>query len=464
VVKSPRAKSRRRPLWFWLPFVAVVMDILAVLLAAILAYTLRFSEPLRSVRAPRAVPEIGEYFVFGIVLGLVYVLVARSYQGYSSRLRPPPEQEVGRILTGAILSMGVVLAAIFLYREFTYSRAVFLGTLAFMIPLLILVRAIFYRVQKALFQRGLGVRRVAFWGWGPTAQSLWNEFAKGRAQGFELVGAMGDAPVSGEPSLGPLSALANIVAKDDIDLLVLAPPPGEEDRMAEGLQAAEGLPVELLYVPGAAQVTPSRVPLAELSGKPLLRLKTVPMAGAGYIVKRLFDLGKAVFWIPCLSPLMALIALGVYAQGGRPMVLRELRVGLDGREFYLLKFRTRPVGKEDEPDDESLTPFGRFLTRWALDKLPQLVNVFRGEMSLVGPHPEPPQVAVELQKQFPAYLDRRRVKSGVTGWAQVQGFAGGSSAERAELDLQYMEQWSLWFDIRIFCLAIAKTLREKSAT
>jgi exopolysaccharide biosynthesis polyprenyl glycosylphosphotransferase len=455
-----KVRPRRRPLWFWLPFMAVVLDIVAVLLAAILAYALRFSEPFRSVRAPRAVPEVGEYFVFGIVLGLVYVLVARSYQGYSSRLRPPPEQEVGRILTGAILSMGVVLAAIFLYREFNYSRAVFLGTLAFMIPLLILVRAIFYRVQKALFHRGLGVRRVAFWGWGSAAQSLWSEFAKGRAQGFELVGAMDDAPVPGETTLGPLRALSDVVAKEDIDLLILAPPPGEEDRMAEGLQAAEGLPVELLYVPGAAEITPSHIQLAELSGKPLLRLKTVPMAGARYIVKRLFDLGKSVFWIPCLSPLMALIALGIYAQGGRPIVIRERRVGLDGREFYLWRFRTRPVGKEDE----SVTPFGRFLTRWALDKLPQLVNVFRGEMSLVGPHPEPPQVAVELQKQFPVYLDRRRVKSGITGWAQVKGFAGGSSAERAELDLQYMEQWSLWFDIRIFCLAVAKTLRGKSTT
>lgn len=463
--KPQQARPRRRTLWLWLPFLSVVLDILAVFLAAVIVYVLRFSEPFLSVRAPRSVPKVEEYLLFGLVLGLIYVLIARSYQGSSSRMRPPLEQEIGRILTGAVLSMGVVLAAIFFYREFAYSRAVFLGTLVLMIALLVLSRGVFYRMQKAMYRRGLGLQRVALWGWGPAARSLWTELSHARTQGFELIGAVGEAPVDGEPGLGPLSALPDLVSKHKIDLLVLAPPPGEEDRMAEGLRAAEGLPVELVYLPGAAQITPSHVPLAEISGKPLLRLKTLPMAGGRYLVKRLFDLGKAIFWIPCLSPLMAMIALAVYADGGRPILVRQRRVGVDGREFDLLEFRTQRVseGKKSAAAHEAPpTPLGRFLRRWALDKLPQLVHVLKGEMSLVGPQPEPPQVALEIQKRFPAYLDRRRVKSGVTGWAQVKGVTDASSAVRAELDLQYIEHWSLWFDIRILSLAFAKTLRGRS--
>ncbi|MFH1011730.1 MAG: hypothetical protein V1784_10925, partial [bacterium] len=268
---SEREIARRWRLRIWLPVASVVLDILAVFLAAIFAYLLRFSEPLLSVRTPSVVPELSEYLLYGIALGLIYVLIVRSYKSHSTGGRPSLEQEIGRILVGTGLSMGVVLAAIFFYREFDYSRAVFLGTLILMVPLLILGRALFYRIQKMLFNQGAGLQRVVLWGWGSTAANLWQELAHARSQGFELAGAIGDPPVADSESLGPLSDLRDLVAEHHIDLVVFAPPPGEEDRMAEGLKAAEGLPVELLYVPGAIQIAPSQVQLSEIGGKPLLR-------------------------------------------------------------------------------------------------------------------------------------------------------------------------------------------------
>ncbi len=259
-----------------MPLLAVLLDISAVFLAAVITYTVRYSEPFVSVRAPRAFPELGEYMLFGFVLGLVYVLIARSYRYDLCRARVPLEREVGRILTGAVLSMGLVLAAIFFYREFTYSRAIFLGTLILMILLLVLVRAVFFRIQKALFRRGLGLQRVALWGWGSAAQALYDEFARARSQGFDLVGVVGQPLNPNQQSLGSLEEFSDIAAKHKIDFLVISLPPGEEERMAESVKAVAGTPVELLYAPGMFEVMPSRMQFGDVGGKPLLRLKGAP--------------------------------------------------------------------------------------------------------------------------------------------------------------------------------------------
>lgn len=259
-----------------MPFLAVFLDVLAVFLAAVAVYAVRYSEPFLSVRAPRAFPGLGEYMLFGLVLGLVYVLIARSYRYDLCRARVPLEREVGRILTGAVLSMGLVLAAIFFYREFTYSRAIFLGTLILMILLLVIARAVFFRIQKALFRRGLGLQRVALWGWGSAAQALYDEFARAHAQGFELIGVVGPPLSPNQQSLGSLEELPEIAVKHKIDFLVISLPPGEEERMAEGIKAAEGAQVELLYAPSMIEIVPSRMQFGDVGGKPLLRLKGTP--------------------------------------------------------------------------------------------------------------------------------------------------------------------------------------------
>jgi lipopolysaccharide/colanic/teichoic acid biosynthesis glycosyltransferase len=240
-----------------------------------------------------------------------------------------------------------------------------------------------------------------------------------------------------------------LIAKHDIDLIVFAPPPGEEDRMAEGLSAAEGLPVELLYVPGAIQIASSQTQLAEIGGKPLFRLRALPALSRRYVMKRLFDICLSFVLLICAAPFMAAMALGVLWTVGRPIIIRERRVGVAGKEFELLRFHASPSSR-----------FGRFLARWRLDKLPQLLNVLRGDMSLVGPNPAPLETAGEFLGQFPAYLDRRRMKSGITGWAQVKGVEARQSAE---YDLDYIEHWTLGFDIRILLLAIGRLLRGKSA-
>ena len=457
---------------FWLPFIAGTIDVAAITASAVLSYWLRFNSPLYRLVPAHWQPKISNYFLFGVVLGTIYVIVSWSYKGYASRIRIPLEQEVGRILRGSLLAMGAVLAIIFFYREFSYSRAVFLMTLVLMIPALIVARALFQRLQTALFRRGIGVQRVALWGAGEVAAKLWKDFEKGRSQGMELIGAIGPSPIPGAPSLGDASALKSAVFEHGLDLLIMAPLPGEEDKMGELARAAEGLPLELLYCPPAPEIGRSRVRVTEVGGRPILRLKTIPMAGWRYVVKRLLDFLFSLIFLIAFSWLYGLIALAVWLDSGKPIFYKQKRVGMDGQEFEIIKFRTMRTDAEvksgpvwAQKSDPRTTRIGKFLRRWSLDELPQLWNVFVGHMSLVGPRPERPHFVDEFSRHIPQYLDRHRVKSGVTGWAQVNGLRGSESTieERTEYDLYYVENWSLWFDIRILLRTAAAVVAGKGA-
>ena len=269
-----------------------------------------------------------------------------------------------------------------------------------------------------------------------------------------------------------MAALKSIVFEHDLDLIVMAPPPDEEDRMNDVMKAAEGLTVELLYCPSGIEITRSRVRVTEIGGKPILRVKTLPMAGWRYVVKRIMDFGFSGLFLLCFSWLYGLLAALVYLDSGKPIFYKQARVGMDGREFDLVKFRTMRTDSETgsgpvwaKRGDPRVTRVGRFLRRWSLDELPQFWSVMRGDMSLVGPRPERPYFVEEFSRHIPQYLDRHRVKSGLTGWAQVCGLRGSDSTieERTEYDLYYVENWSLWFDVRILLRTVIEVIRGRGA-
>lgn len=249
------------------------------------------------------------------------------------------------------------------------------------------------------------------------------------------------------------------------------------------IAACEGFNIEFMMVPDVLELLTSQVRVRELEGIPFLRVKGIPLTVWGRITKRAFDLAVSSVLLLLLSPLLLIISAIIKLDSRGPVLYRQQRIGLDGHEFTIYKFRSMVTGAETfdqmsgvkvQPDpargigaknDLRRTRSGRFLRATSLDELPQLLNVIRGEMSLVGPRPERPHFVEELQEMVPKYLDRHRVKSGVTGWAQVNGLRGDTSiAERIKYDLYYIENWSLGFDIRILLRTVraALTFREAS--
>jgi len=207
-------------------------------------------------------------------------------------------------------------------------------------------------------------------------------------------------------------------------------------------------------------------------GVPLLSLKKFPLTPGNRVIKRIFDLIIAIPLLIITLPISIIIGLLVILTSKGPMFYRQERLGQDGRTFKLIKFRSMYSDAEKatgpvwaSANDDRRTPVGKFIRRFSLDELPQVLNVIKGDMSLVGPRPERPIFVKQFSSEIPRYLERLRVKSGMTGWAQVNGYRGNTSVEgRLEHDLYYIENWSLWFDIKILLKTLMTVFQSKGAT
>jgi len=229
--------------------------------------------------------------------------------------------------------------------------------------------------------------------------------------------------------------------------------------------------VAIKVVPDLLQHITLRAAVEDLDGVPIVNLSATPLRGLGSIVKRSLDIGASLCCITLFAPLLPLIALAVRFSSPGPVFYRQERMGLDGRSFELLKFRsmvqdaervTGPVWTEEK--DPRVTTVGNLLRKFSLDELPQFFNVLRGDMSMVGPRPERPHFVEEFREHIPRYMLRHRVRAGITGWAQVNGWRGNTSLERRiQYDLYYIENWSLALDLKILWLTISNGLGHEHA-
>jgi exopolysaccharide biosynthesis polyprenyl glycosylphosphotransferase len=254
-----------------------------------------------------------------------------------------------------------------------------------------------------------------------------------------------------------------------VDLAFIALRADEHPALIDLLADCEGYNITFLMVPDVLEIMTSRVTMQELEGIPLMKIKSVPFTAWGRITKRAFDLALAGAASVIALPLGVLIALLIRLDSPGPVFFRQKRIGMDGREFAMLKFRSMHQGAESKDHEAGLgvagdprrTRLGKLLRATSLDELPQLVNVLRGDMSLVGPRPERTTYVEQFSESVPRYLDRHRVKAGITGWAQVNGLRGDTSIEeRIRYDLFYIEHWSLAFDVKI----LLRTLRAAFST
>jgi exopolysaccharide biosynthesis polyprenyl glycosylphosphotransferase len=259
------------------------------------------------------------------------------------------------------------------------------------------------------------------------------------------------------PMVGQLADLPQLVVEHGIDEVVVTFCEAADDELVEVLRACDRLGCEIHLVPRLFELGVDDSPvLDQLWGTQLVRLHRAPYRRPTWILKRAFDVLFAAFGLVLAGPLMALLALLLRIELGPGVLFFQLRVGLDGRLFLLVKFRTlKPAGEGDTTgwssiDRNRMGPVGRFLRRSSLDELPQLWNVLRGQMSVVGPRPERPSYVAEFARTQPRYADRLRVPAGMTGWAQIHDLRGDSSlADRIRFDNWYIEHWSLWVDIKI---------------
>jgi putative colanic acid biosynthesis UDP-glucose lipid carrier transferase len=326
-------------------------------------------------------------------------------------------------------------------------------------------------------RRGRNLRHIVVVGAGALGERVARDLRHAPWTGLNVVGfydddvSMHGRTVAGLPVFGAAEQLAVDADARGIDQVWLALPLRAEARMRAILDLLRNSAVEVRFVPDIFGFHLMNHSLTEVAGLPVLSLTATPMAGFARIVKGAEDylLGTALLLVAL--PFMAAIALGVKLSSRGPVLYRQARVTWNGARFSMLKFRTMPVEAEAQSGavwsrhgDTRATPFGNFLRRTSLDELPQLFNVLKGDMSLVGPRPERPEFVTRFREEIPGYMQKHLVKAGITGWAQVNDLRGDSDlARRIEYDLYYVEHWSLGFDLRILALTLWHILTSRNA-
>jgi len=363
----------------------------------------------------------------------------------------------------------VILALGFYYRGFSYSRVIvtaFIGANT----LLSFAHHLAWMVwERRRYERGIGARACLIVGVGALARELAERIESHPWTGLSVVGFVdpGSPGAEGEPARVPLARVLGTVADLEtlarerrVEEVIVAVPLGSLGVLPDLDAHLARSTIGLRWVPDLLALSTLSSEVAELDGLHIFDLRGVRTVGFGGALKRALDLLGSASLLLILSPLLALIALGIRVSGGRPVLFRQERMGLDGRVFRMLKFRTMAVDAEAatgpvwaQEEDPRVTRFGRWLRRSSLDELPQLWNVLVGEMSLVGPRPERPVFIEKFRHTVPNYMLRHRMKAGLTGWAQIHGWRGNTSLEeRIQCDLWYAKHWSIWLDLKILLL------------
>ncbi len=364
-------------------------------------------------------------------------------------------------MAGRTAVAGAAATAIGVWDNQWASRSILYFTASFLFAV-VLTRAIAFAVaRKARAARRMR-HRTLLMGGGEVGALLARTLIDRPESGLDPVGFLDDDPLLAledwpVPHLGGHRDLADVVIGLGVDHIVVAFGSAREAALVDVLRTCDRLACEILFVPRFYEVHSTGRDMELVWGIPLVRMRRAPFRSLSWRLKRVLDVVVSVTVLAFLAPVLAVLALAVRLSVGSPVLFRQERVGLDGLPFTLLKFTSlRPADPNEAAQhwnighDDRVTAVGRFLRRTSLDELPQLWNIVRGDMSLVGPRPERPYFVDEFTRRFPAYMARHRVPAGLTGTAQVHGLRGDTSiADRARFDNYYIENWSLWEDIKI---------------
>jgi Undecaprenyl-phosphate glucose phosphotransferase len=455
----------------------LIGDLVLIAGCWVLAYYLRFF--LGPVPVYHGVPPIEPYLILLVPIVLVWAVAFRAFDLYRPRRLGSRVSEWADVAKASTLGSLVLVAIMaFFFRSSEYSRLVIVYFWILSIVAVSLARSVFREALRVARRRGFNLRYAVVVGAGELADATIERLRLRPDVGIHVLGVIGDDKAGLGPHatwLGGYADLRTVLDRYTVDHVILAIPHEDSYRLSMLLSEIGDDPVTIHLVPDVIRFASLRGGIEEFEGVPFIHLREAPLYGWNRVLKRGFDLVFGGLALLLVAPLLAAVALAIRLTSPGPVLYRQERMGLDGRRFRMLKFRTMPVDAEArtgpvwaKPDDSRRTRLGALLRRWSLDELPQLWNVLRGEMSLVGPRPERPVFVEEFRRKIPGYMLRHKVKAGITGWAQVNGWRGNPSHRsalewRIEYDLYYIENWSFGFDLKILWLTLLTLLRPRNA-
>ncbi|UCH94154.1 MAG: undecaprenyl-phosphate glucose phosphotransferase [Candidatus Aminicenantes bacterium] len=443
----------------------ILSDFIAIILAFNVSFWLRFHSGL--IAAPKGIPEYKRYLIAIPILILLQV-VHFSYQGYYKiRLRRNRLDDLFLVLLNTVVTAFLILLIFSYFKSyqlvnFEISHIYLLVYIPFAVFFIFCQRLLFFKLFRVLYLKRNGVSKVLIAGTEDIARMTAENLKKYSHFGIEIIGFLDNEKKEGV--VGDFDDLEKLVKEYDITDLVVALPSKEYETTLKLIETANNLLIEIRVVPDIVQITSLKAGMEHIEGIPIINLGDIPLQGWQLLFKRGFDIIVSLVGLILLLPFFLLIALLIKLTSKGPVFYMQTRVGLDGKYFKMVKFRTMIPNAEEKtgaiwspPNDKRVTKVGRILRKLSFDELPQLINVLTGDMSLVGPRPERPELVDKFKQHIPNYMLRHSVKTGMTGWAQVHGLRGNTPLDkRIEFDIYYIQNWSFRLDLEILWRTILK--------
>jgi exopolysaccharide biosynthesis polyprenyl glycosylphosphotransferase len=456
----------------FLSVLLLLIDTGMLILAFVVGYNARAVLPLFPI--PAGQPPLTDYIPtiilhVGIVIAMFYF--NRLYHQRRTFSRFDQLRNLVSVVTvGAVMAYGVQ-ELIFRNSVFyvNYPRSMFVYVWFFSVVFAGLGREIHRKLQVALRSHGLASDNLLLVGAGQITRDILGKIQRSPELGYNIIGVVTSKDehqgrMLGVPVIGNFPDVPRIIDEHQVQQVIIALPDARRSELVELVTLCQRGQVDIKIYPDIFAYMAGDMNVDDLGGTPLLTVRDIALRGWKLSLKRGLDMCGSVFGLILLSPLMLLTALILYLEDKGPIFYTQERMGLDGRPFPMIKFRSMRVDADKMADwtvedDPRVTNIGRFMRRTNWDEIPQLMNVLLGHMSLVGPRPEQPQYVYQFREQIPGYMSRHQEKGGMTGWAQVNGLRGDTSiARRTSYDLWYIENWSLWLDIKIILRTIFQTM------
>ena len=458
----------------------VVMDAVVLIVSYAFAWWLKFSSGFVD-------KEIGvlsfEFYMRALILIVpLYILLYYAFNLYTPKRVQGRRLEFSNIVLANAVGLLILMAGFFLALSYSeqlknFSRSMFIYFFMINIILEEIERLMIRAFLRSIRKNGYNQKHILLVGYSKAAEQYIDRIKQNPQWGYNIRGILDDniargTMYKGVKVIGSVGNLSYILPENKLDEIAITLGLEEYYKLEKIVAECEKSGVHTKFIPDYGNIIPTRPYTEDLLGLPVINIRYVPLSNTfNALIKRLTDIIGSIICIIIFSPIMLTSAVLVKMTSKGPLIFKQERVGLHNKPFQMYKFRTMYVQTEEEErkgwtqkNDPRVTSGGRFLRKTSLDEFPQLFNVLKGDMSLVGPRPERPQYVEKFREEIPRYMIKHQVRPGMTGWAQVNGYRGDTSIrKRIEHDLYYIENWTLGLDIKILFLTVFKGFINKNA-
>ena len=446
----------------------VLLDALIIAASYGLSWMIKFYDD--------GVTMMNHMYIVGLLCIIpMYLILYAVFNVYSPKRVQTVKEEIGNIVKSNTMGLVIFIMALYMLHQQHFSRQ-----MMFIFYVINNVAEIIFRncirwVLRKIRNRGFNQKHILLVGYSRAAEGYIDRIKTNPQWGYHIMGILDDKVAAGtkyrgEQVIGKIKLLQNMLSENELDEIAITLGIAEYSKLEDIVAICEKSGVHTKFIPDYNNFIPTRPYTEDLLGLPVINIRRVPLNGAfNRFIKRASDIVGSFLLIILFSPVMLVVALAVRFSSKGPVIYKQERVGLHNRNFVMYKFRSMKIERCDElhfttQNDDRTTGIGRFIRRCSLDELPQLFNVLKGDMSLVGPRPERPEFVEKFREQIPRYMIKHQVRPGMTGWAQINGYRGNTSIrKRIEYDLYYIENWTFWFDIVILFQTIFKGFVNKNA-